>query len=324
MNELSIQTTSNIISAYFVDIYYKKLFIQAQNYVSEEKFKTINDAYKNIIIQYYEFAKNSKDIFITNSLKYITISITSFTNQSCKDIKECINLISCDFIPIAYQDKLTQNKKKNILSDIIIRTLSKFNNELINNSKINIILDSSEDKNKINDNIQQLIHIFSSILRNEVNLFFTSKDNKYSTSDINNIKIQYQNQIKILNNNIEKLQGEKNYLITSYKKLLDKSKQIVSENKYFKEQNIKLLQQINILKEQVELIKDTKSPPKLFNKKSEKDKEEEPEEHKEEKSEKDKEEEPEEHKEEKSEKDKEEEPEEHKEEKSEKESITKI
>ena len=201
--------TFEVISSYFVDIYYNYLYTEAKKLKMSGKTNNITEGYKHALNAYKQGIENPntfKDTLkgISNFFDSCGFTGLSFTN--------CIERITEEFIPKDYYESVSKQQKISILKSVISESNINFIEKIVRKF-LSHIIDNHNDM----DNIRVLQDEFIDILIIEKERLyhkFIAKDGGGKNSD-NAIKELMQNEIKEL-----------------YKKNYDLSKTIIDLKKY--------------------------------------------------------------------------------------------
>jgi hypothetical protein len=214
--------TFELISVYFIDIYYNHLYSEAKNLRNDGKTSSITEGYKhalNAFIQGIESPKHYKKTLVGIHDSFITHG--GFINISFVD---CINRITDEFIPNDYLSVVTRQQKNMILKMIISQVNRTFVVRLIEKF-LNMIIDNHNEQ----DNPRLLQDEFIDLLilqRENIYHKFIDKQAKKSNQMLSSKVVEsMQSEIKKLYN--EKYELKKT--ITSMKKIIIAKESILIE-----------------------------------------------------------------------------------------------
>jgi hypothetical protein len=221
--------TFEIISAYFVDIFYNHLYLEAVKKKSTNQQSSITDGYKYALHAYLESLKNPKLYRkLIQGIHHYFIAI-GFAGISYSN---CIKRISCEFIPCNYQEKLTFADQSDVMRRVICQSNKKFISIIVQNH-IPKIIDFHTDRDNVRILQDELIDCF--ILERE-SLFHRFIDGgNLQQGNINDnidkkLQMRLQEELKLLISDkyankkkfiiVQKILHEKNIEIKSLKKKL--------------------------------------------------------------------------------------------------------
>jgi hypothetical protein len=202
-----------IITAYFVDIYYNHLYIEAKKFKNDGKIATITEGYKhtlNAFIQGIENIKHYKKTLV--SIHVFFVEHGGYTSLSFTD---CIDKITNEFIPKDYLSVVTKQQKITILKKVICQSNRVFVEKIVRKFLRMIIDDHVES-----DNIRVLQDDFVDLLileRENIYHMFIDKHAKKSTQKLSS------GVVESMQAEIKKLYSEKYELkkmATSMKKVI--------------------------------------------------------------------------------------------------------
>lgn len=235
--------TFEILAAYFIDIYYNHLYIEAKKLRTNGTVHSVTEGYKHTLNAFLHGVENPK------LYKKTLIGIHGFfldAGISSISFAECIERITEEFIPKDYYDSVTKQQKISILKLVICQSNRVFIEKLVR-KHLFMIIDYHNDA----DNIRLLQDEYIDVLimeRQGVYHRFIStqtKTNK-SASHIDTALFEnMQNEIKILC----KDKYELKMLIVNLKKIIIKKEGELQESK---EKSENVFQIANKLKNEVQ------------------------------------------------------------------------
>jgi hypothetical protein len=204
-NKYGNKTIENfeIMSAYYVDIFYNHLYIEAKKLKNNGNVSSITEGYKHSLNAFLKGLDNPKlykksIVGIHNYFTTIGYSSISFSN--------CIDRLTKEFIPSDYFNSLSVTQKMGVLRMVLNQTMKVFIRKLVDSHLIKII-----DYHKEVDNIR--------ILQDElIDCFILEREGMYQRFISENTKI---NKNETVNRKIsEKMQNEiKQLIIEKYKQI---------------------------------------------------------------------------------------------------------
>lgn len=238
--------TYEVLAAYYIDIYYNHLYIEAKNLRTKGHSQNVAEGYKHALTGYLQSFDNPKlykktminlHTYFINTGIISSIGFSMYTDQ-----------VSKEFIPQDYFPCLSSQQKMTILRTVLTQANKKFIETLVKSHMKNII----DNHNDI-DNIRVLQDIFVEYLMIEresiYQRFITSrtKTNVKSPHINNQLLEKMQKEIKLLHN--EKL--EKGKQILKLKQIIIKKdnevKDLKNKVQELTNNNIELKAQTNIL-----------------------------------------------------------------------------
>jgi hypothetical protein len=214
--------TFELMSVYFIDIYYNHLYIEAKNLRTEGKASSITEGYKHTLNAFIQGIENNKhykkaldgiyDSFVTHG-GFISLSFAG-----------CIGRITDEFIPIDYLSAVNKQQKTTILK-MIISQVNRIFVERIVRKFMHMIIDNHNEQD--NTRILQDEFIDLLILQRE-NIYhrFIDKQAKKSNQTLSS------GIVESMQAEIKKLYDEKYNLkktITGMKKIIIEKVKILSE-----------------------------------------------------------------------------------------------
>ena len=136
-------STIEIVSSYFVNIYYNCLYQEAKRLHIDSRVESITNGYKHSIKAYINSFDNP-DLYrkIVSGIHKYYHTTTRFTSISFSD---CINEIVKHFIPEAFLDSTTNTQKDSILRVILLNSVKRFSSEVICSDMLTTIIDNHTD-----------------------------------------------------------------------------------------------------------------------------------------------------------------------------------
>ena len=183
--------TYEIISAYYVDIFYNHLYIEAKKLKVNKNVASITEGYKHALNAFLKSLDNA-DLYKKNISGlhhfFITLGFSSLT------FSKCIDNITKEFIPTDYFASLSSSQKMGILKTVISNTSRNFIKKIVESYMVKVI-DNHADK----ENVRLLQDDFIECLILERETFFQKFiGEKTSTKVDNGIVIKMQNEISRL------------------------------------------------------------------------------------------------------------------------------
>ena len=146
-NHYSTKTIENfeIISAYYVDIFYNHLYNEAKKFKVSGAVSSVTEGYKHALNAFLKGLTNPK--LYKKSIAglhhyYITIGFASISYS------KCIDRITTDFVPIDYFNSLTFTQKIGVFRLIINQSVKNFIKKIVDEHMVKII-DYHVDKDNV-------------------------------------------------------------------------------------------------------------------------------------------------------------------------------
>lgn len=218
-NKYSHKTIENfeIVSAYYIDIFYNHLYIEAKKLKTNGKVSSITEGYKHTLNAFLKGLDNPK-IYKKSILGihnyYISIGFASIS------FTKCIDKLTKEFIPSDYFGSLTVTQKMGVLRMVINQSIKVFIRKIVNEHMVKII-----DYHKEADNVR--------ILQDEfIDCLILEREGMYQRFIVENTKT---NKCETVNNLlVEKMQNEIKRLIKEkyeqHKKIAMLKKLIIKKN----------------------------------------------------------------------------------------------
>jgi len=212
-----------ILAAYFIDIYYNHLYIEAKKLRTDNAVSSVTEGYKHALKAYLKGVDNPK--YFKKTLMgihdyYTACGYTSMT------FRECTETITTEFIPKDYYESVISSQKTSILKMVISESNKKMIFKIAS-EYLRMIVDNHLDETNLRILQDEYIDILILARENVYHRFISSETNTSSGTKGNDIlQAKMQREIKILLT--EKYQLKKT--ITDLKKIiLKKENQLVSE-----------------------------------------------------------------------------------------------
>jgi hypothetical protein len=235
-NNYSAKTneTYEILSAYYVDIFYNHLYTEATKLKVQSSVSSITEGYKHTLNAFLKGLNNPKlykKSLISIHNYFISIGLASIT------FTRCVDKITTEFIPTDYFDSLTSTQKMGVLRMVINQAIKQFIKKIVDEHMVKII-DNHKDRDNVRILQDTLIDCFIMEREGMYQRFITNQTKTNSGSSINLLvaekmqieikklvkeKYAYKKQINLLTKayNIQKLNEKKNQeIITGLKRQL--------------------------------------------------------------------------------------------------------
>jgi hypothetical protein len=183
--------TYEIISAYYIDILYNHLYIEAKKLKVNKNVASITEGYKHALNAFLKSLDNAelykKNISGLHHF-FITLGFSSLT------FSKCIDNITKEFIPTDYFASLSSSQKMGILKTVISNTSRNFIKKIVESYMVKVI-DHHTDK----ENVRLMQDDFIECLILEREMFFQKFIGERTSTKVDNgIVIKMQNEISRL------------------------------------------------------------------------------------------------------------------------------
>jgi hypothetical protein len=216
--------TFEIVAAYFIDVYYNHLFIEAKHLYTKGSVESLTEGYKHSLNAFLQGIDNPKAYTKTLSSIHSFFTASQNTNIS---FSECIERITSEFIPKDFYKSVNKQQKTSILKMVIGQSNRVFVEKMVRDGGLNMVIDAHNDVDNIrifqDEFIDMLIFERESVYHRFISTQVKTKSGGAHTSSA--MVESMQNEIKILCN--EKFTLKK--LITSLKKIIVKSNADITE-----------------------------------------------------------------------------------------------
>lgn len=234
MSDNDYEKLYEVISVYFSNIYFCKLYERARDLYIDVRFKTIEQAYRNAVESFNNAFKQKREIHgreneyypqivgdiarqynMFNNVKY---SYNTFIDLICK------SLVPADTYVDMYQDHITKN---NIVRTILVKTVNNFTVYILVNQferSLDIELRNSKDPEKLRSVNHEWKEKFKEMLLQERSEYYSLIVAKRHGVNINNqteIDMVPVGIVKKLEGKMRELIDEKNKIIQDRNKIAD-------------------------------------------------------------------------------------------------------
>ena len=136
-------STIEIVSSYFVNIYYNCLYQEGKKFHIDSRVDSVTSGYKHAIKAYINSFDNP-DLYrkIISGIHKYYHNTTRFTSISFSD---CINEIVKHFIPESFFESTTNSQKDSILRMILFNSVKKFSSDILCSDMLSIVIDNHAD-----------------------------------------------------------------------------------------------------------------------------------------------------------------------------------
>jgi hypothetical protein len=164
-SSLSQRTMSvfQIIGAYFVDIYYNHLYVEATKFKKEGKVTSITEGYRHATYAFLSGIDSKAKVYklthYNTLLKGINEYFQLWTSFSTLSLSDCISKIVREFVPEDYFSNVDKDVCRNLLRVIIVNILRTFTKVVIDEF-LTAIIDNHDEMANIEAMKDRIIDIF--------------------------------------------------------------------------------------------------------------------------------------------------------------------
>jgi hypothetical protein len=170
-----------ILSAYYVDIFYNHLHTEAKKLKTQSSVSSITEGYKHTLNAFLKGLNNPKlykKSLIGIHHYFINIGLASIT------FSRCIDKITEEFIPTDYYASLSSTQKMGVLRMVINQSIKQFIKKIVDEHMVKII-DNHKDKDNVRILQDDLIDCFIIEREGMYQRFIASKTKTNSGSQVN-------------------------------------------------------------------------------------------------------------------------------------------
>lgn len=208
-----------IVSSYFVDIFYNHLYVEAKKYKAHGTVASITEGYQHTLNAYLRSLDNPKlykKSIVGLHHYYISIGFGSIS------FAKCIDKLTHEFVPTDYFESLTSTQKMGVLRMILNQTIKDFIRKIVTDHMSKII-----DFHTETENVRILQDEFINILigaREGMYQRFVAVQTRTNKDETVNRLLAEKMQVEIKKLVKEKYEYQKQIIL--YKKALMKRKEI--------------------------------------------------------------------------------------------------
>jgi hypothetical protein len=242
--------TFEITTAYFVDIYYNHLYIEAKKLRTNKNVSSITEGYKHALNAFMQGIENPK------LYKKTLIGIHGFFEASGIlgiSFADCIERITTEFIPKDYYDSVTKSQKTSLLKHVLCQSNKMFIEKLVRKF-LPLIIDNHSDQDNIRILQDEFIDVIIMERENVYHLFISAQTNTVKSTIKPATVEAMQNEIKILYKDRFELKRTTTLLKKIILKKDNEVKQLTSENSELKNENVDLYDKISKLEEELSAL----------------------------------------------------------------------
>lgn len=133
--------TFEILAAYFIDIYYNHLYIEAKKLRTNKSVNSITEGYKHALNAYMQGIENPKLYKKTLSGIHSYFETAGFGTIT---FSECIERITVEFIPRDYYSAVTKTQKTSLLKHVLCQSNKVFIEKMVKKF-LALIIDNRKD-----------------------------------------------------------------------------------------------------------------------------------------------------------------------------------
>ena len=221
-----VQSILEIISAYFVDLYYNHFYSEAVFQKTKGKVDSVTDGYKHAVKAHLK-SFNNQELYkktVSGIHKYYYTT----TRYSTITFSECINEITSQFVPEEFFEVMTGNQKDAILRTILIDSVTQFSSDILCSRILDIIIDSHDDTSVARTMQDKMVEALMFQREKMFQNFFVSGNRKQSTdyAVINKMKKEMVRLVKENHSAVSKHQDIKSKALKLIDIIRNKDKQL--------------------------------------------------------------------------------------------------
>lgn len=198
-------TNIEIMTAYFVDIFYNHLYFEGKKLKANNNVSSVTDGYKHALNAFIKSLSNPKlyKKAVIGIHQYF-MNYTSFTTIS---FAKCVDRIASNFVPVDYYNSLDNTQKMSILRLVINQAIKNFTKKVVNDHLAKII-DSHQEADNVRLLQDELVDIFL-LEREAIYQRFVSSQTQTNMDENVNRLVSEKMQKEIKNLILEKIQLKK-------------------------------------------------------------------------------------------------------------------
>jgi len=213
---------TELVSAFFVNEYLNKLRSKAKEYFVNKKYDSIEDAYKNVLLDFTKAFCGSGELYgiVYYNRVVQNFYATLYIKNINKDDKfyNFIDKTTLEFLPKNYYNSLGSNyqKKEHIICEILRNSVREFADFIIR-EKIKDVLDPKESKQSVVICLKKQMYF---ILEQKQNAFISAvhlsgkNHNEFTNSvELDKKVIFLEKQVEDLKKKVSQLRDEKNLIV---------------------------------------------------------------------------------------------------------------
>ena len=244
----------NIISSYFVHIYYNTLYQTAVSLKAKGVVPNITLGYRDRILTFVNVIdskckKYYKKENYSGILDNLRKEFETWTNCDTLTLTECINKIVREFVPGDFFDSIGKDQRRNILSIVLIGALRNFNHH-VSNQYMKMIIDNHDDT----DNVVALTEKFVDCLieeRQKLYMQFMNSESKQSEKIDKKYVDMMRCEIAKLNDMCKKFENENKQLQQSLHERVEQLSKVIKKARKNEERAHAFENELNTLKTQL-------------------------------------------------------------------------
>lgn len=198
-------TNLEIMTAYFVDIFYNHLYFEGKKLKTGGTASSVTEGYKHALNAFIKSLSNPKlyKKAVMGIHQYF-LNYTSFTTIS---FAKCVDRVAANFVPVDYYGSLDNTQKMSILRLVINQAIKTFTKKVVNDH-LSKIIDNHQDADNVRLLQDELVDIF--LLEREAvyQRFISSQTHTAPDENINRL-VSEKMQGEIKNLILEKIQLKK-------------------------------------------------------------------------------------------------------------------
>ena len=142
----SVLNVCQILSTYFVNVYYNEIYLRIKELKSVNKGDKLRDSYRQGVTMYFRSLKN-KPVYYKKVIMGIHDLHNKFKSLSTLRLRDCIDSVCKEFVAKEAYDQMTDSQRQGIVRKVILDVNACFIDHIFNNRLDSII---NEHKHKEN------------------------------------------------------------------------------------------------------------------------------------------------------------------------------
>lgn len=229
--------TYEILSAYYVDIFYNHLYTEAKKLRAQSSVGSVTEGYKHTLTAFLKGLNNPKlykKSLIGIHHYFMNIGIVSIT------FTKCVNRITSEFVPTDYFSSLSSTQKMGVLRKVISQSIRRFIRKIVD-EHMAMIIDNHKDRDNVRILQDVLIDCFIWEREGMYQLFIE----KQTTSKSNGVDVRIAEKMQAEIKKLVKEKYEQKKQISLLTKLCHGQKQKIHHFQRINEHLRKQIQSVN-------------------------------------------------------------------------------
>jgi hypothetical protein len=198
-------TNIEVMSAYFVDLFYNHLYFEGKKLKVNGSVPSITEGYKHALNAFIKSLGNAR--LYKKAVMGIHQYFMNYTSFTTISFAKCVDRLAANFVPLDYLSSLNNTQKMSVLRLVINQAIKEFTKKIVN-EHLNKIIDHHSDPDNVRLMQDELIDCFL-LEREAVYQRFVSSQTNTSSNETVNRLVAEKMQKEIKNLIIEKIQIKK-------------------------------------------------------------------------------------------------------------------